>query len=103
MKASAGVQPGEMLLICSESRPFYSYNYPQLSEEVNWRDLEHQKQTRTHKKRIIDLHAAENSNSLDLYGGFFHVRMAESNETVLLSQLLELDADAEAQRRFICA
>lgn len=30
-------------------------------------------------------------------------KKAESNETVLLSQLLEPDADAEAQRRFICA
>lgn len=42
-KRERGVQTGEMLLICSESEPFYSHNYPRLSEDRNWRDLEHQK------------------------------------------------------------
>lgn len=41
-KREWGVQPSEMLLICSESEPFYSHNYPRLSEDGNWRDLEHQ-------------------------------------------------------------
>ena len=38
-----GVQPSEMLLICSDSEPFYPHNYPRLSEVRNCRDLEHQK------------------------------------------------------------
>lgn len=41
-KREREVQSSAMLLICSDSQPFYSHNYPQLSEQENRGDSQHQ-------------------------------------------------------------
>lgn len=41
-KREREVQSSAMLVICSDSQPFYSHNYPQLSEQENQGDSQHQ-------------------------------------------------------------
>lgn len=78
-----------MLLICSDSQPFYSHNYPQLSDDGNLRELEHQTKIQSHW-----LCRADNKQLGSLC---FYVRIwTISNETDFLRQLWELDTDTEA-------
>lgn len=92
-KREWGVHPSEMLLICSESEPFYSHNYPRLSEDRDWRDLEHQK--------IVDWRSRQQKQlgSLCFFLWEFESR---SNETDFHKSTLRTGYWYKVSKRFIC-
>lgn len=78
-KSERGVHPSEMLLICSESEPFYSHNYPRLSEDGNWRVLEHQK--------IVDWRSRQQKQLGSLCFFFFFCESLNRQEADVMRQI----------------